>query len=296
MQRALQHRRQLRRVREIDHVRLGHAVAEGHHRLVLDDELRNDRRGVRHQHVGGALRGHHLFRLDEAGIGTGQRAVALEQFRRALRVQRQQPVTVAGGDVGGDLRVQVRGRAQALGEGRTEQDHRATSGRRAQRGTLAAIIAEQWVQLRPTGLGHREVALLGGDLPERGRGGRALRAGQVEHAAHPAVAAGAVALLHVEAMEQLHLGPGQEGRHPVGGAEHRARAHRQGLLQADVGDPGQAAAGRAALEPGGHVLPGRVQGLRQRGENRQRIALRRKQQVPGHHVRQRGRASGRDSV
>ncbi|KAG1533437.1 hypothetical protein G6F50_015875 [Rhizopus delemar] len=114
MQRALQHRRQLRRVREIDHVRLGHAVAEGHHRLVLDDELRNDRRGVRHQHVGGALRGHHLFRLDEAGIGTGQRAVALEQFRRALRVQRQQPVTVAGGDVGGDLRVQVRGRAQAL--------------------------------------------------------------------------------------------------------------------------------------------------------------------------------------
>ncbi|KAG1319420.1 hypothetical protein G6F63_014749 [Rhizopus arrhizus] len=85
-------------------------------------------------------------------------------------------------------------------------------------------------------------------------------------------------------MEQRHLGPGQEGRHPVGGAEHRARAHRQGLLQADVGDPGQAAAGRAALEPGGHVLPGRVQGLRQRGENRQRIALRRKQQVPGHHV------------
>ncbi|MNV37573.1 hypothetical protein D3C71_1290990 [compost metagenome] len=199
-------------------------------------------------------------------------------------MQGEQPVAIAARDVGGDLLVQVRGRAQALGEGGAEQDYRAAGSGRAQCRAGAAVLAEQRVQLGPAGLGHGEMAFARGQRAERFGGGRALGAVKIEQAAHPEVAAGAITLLYVEPMEHLHLGPGDERRHPVGRAEHCARAQGQRLAQVHVGHARQLRPGRAIGEPGRHRLTGRVQRLGQWGENGQRITLRRKQQVLGHHV------------
>ncbi len=284
IQRARQHHRQRIGLVEIDHVRLRHPVAESHHGFVLHHELGHDRGRVRHQHVGGPLCGHHLLGLDEGGVGTGQRAVARKQLLAALGMQGQQPVAIAAGNIGRDLVMQVRCSAQPFGEGRAEQDHRPSLRRCPQCRTGPAIVAEQRVELRPAGLAHREVALARGQFLERCGGGRPLGAVEIEKTADAEMPARAVPLLHVEAMEDLHLGPGDERRHPVGRTEHRPRAQRQGLFQANAGHAGQLGPGRAILEPGRHRMPGGVQRLRQWGENRQRIALRRKQQVLSHHV------------
>lgn len=256
LQRARQPLRQFLGLLEIQHVRLRHTVAEGHHRFVLHHELGHDRRGVRDQHIGSALRGHDLFRLDKTRIGPGQRAITLEQRRRTFGMQGEQPVMRAACDVRGNLVVQHRRRAQPLGKSGAEQDDRAPVSRRAQRGAASTVIAKHRVQFGPAGLGHREMAFALGQCTKRGGGGRALRAIQIEQPAHPEMPAVVFPFLHVEAVKQLHLGAGYERRHPVGGTEHRTWAQRQRLPQANLAHARHLQPARTIFEPGRHRLAG----------------------------------------
>ena len=122
-----------------------------------------------------------------------------------------------------------------------------------------------------------------GQRAERRGGRRPLRAVQVEQAAHPEVAARVLALLDVEAVEQLHLGAGDEGRHPVGGAEHRARPQRHRLAQADHAHRRrQRRAGGAVDQPRMRGVPRGLQRIGQRLQDGQRVALGREQQVIRH--------------
>ena len=260
-------------------------MPEGDHRLVLHREFGHHRRGVRQQYVGSALRGDDLFRLDEAGMLAGQGTVAREQFRRAFGMQREQPVSPARGDLGGNRVDQVRRSAYALGEGGREHRHLSATRGMAHPLRRATILPEQRVQLGPARLHHREVAMFPGQPGKRHRRRRSLRAVQVEQPADAEVPALVGVLAGVEAMEQLHLGPGEERRYPVHCAQHGPWIQRNGRARVHHGHGPRHALprfGQRTVEPGMHAITCRLQRLRQRLQDRQRVALTRREQHIGH--------------
>ena len=179
--------------------------------------------------------------------------------------------------------MQVRGSAQPLGKGGRKQHYRPAARCIAQAVGARIMGGKQRIELGPAGFHDLEVVRVRGQRLERRRGGRPLRAVQVEHAAHTEMTAIVFALFDVEAMEQLHLGAGDEARHPVGGAEDRARTQRHRFAGGmDHPRIGQVRRAGAIDKPGMHAMTTGLQRIGQRLQDGQRIAFGCKQQVLRH--------------
>ena len=97
-------------------------------------------------------------------FGPGEPPIRIDERGIDLRMQRQQPVAIAARDLRRDLVEQRARRAQRLGERRRVQHDRAPIGGTQRRGR-AVVGREQRIELRPAGLGDREMPVLARELP-----------------------------------------------------------------------------------------------------------------------------------
>ena len=275
LQRAFDGALELRRVVNVDQLRAGSPVLEGHDGLAREQEFIEGGRRIRAHQVDLREQFEDVVVLREGQVLILQRLVAGTRVCIHLRVKGDDPAPTAGARQAPHFFIQDVRRAPRRGKGGVVQDHRWLAHR-----WQGAAVAQERVEFGPAGFRHREMAKPLGHGPELRGIARAGGAIQVEEAADVDVSW----LAGVEAMEGLHFHAGEKMRYRVAG-----RDHREGLPGAHFGNAEQALAGdqilgaRAVKEPGGFIAAG-ADGRLHRPQDGQRITLGAVQQIMLFHL------------